>query len=332
MVAEAQLEAPGVREMPDSNGRARTRLTRIGVMGVCLLVPAGAASGQLDDWVSIKPTGTDILYGLHFPVDAVTGYVCGDNGVTWKTTDGGRNWTTLTLGETPILTGVGFADNSIGVITADNGKVYRTINGGSAWTPTLLPGGALNGIHFVTPRVAYVVGATGDIFKSVDAGANFVQQDTPVATTLQNVDFPVDATTGWISGAGGVVLKRTGQHMVTGIYSGDDNATQQITGLGFQPDVVIVRANTTTKQAWISTSAMPADTSKPFGGTKLVSDRIVSLDADGFTVGSHHQVNDTPFTYYFYAWKAEAGVLKVDTYTGDDDDTGRWINIGMQPD
>ena len=76
---------------------------------------------------------------------------------------------------------------------------------------------------------------TGDIFKSVDAGANFVQQDTPVATTLQNVDFPVDATTGWISGAGGVVLKRTGQHMVTGIYAGDGNPTQRGSAMSAGP-------------------------------------------------------------------------------------------------
>ena len=297
-----------------------------------LLLVVGTAHGQLDEWIDIKPTGTDALYGVHFPVDSRTGWICGANGALFKTTDGGRSWTAQSVGATPLLSDVHFTDVSKGFVCADDAKVYDTTDGGSNWSSTALSG-ALNGIGFATSRQGYVVGAGGAMFKTVDGGANWVDQAQVVsAETFHAVDFPAGATTGWVSGTNGTVLKRTGQHMVTGIYSGDGNPTQQITGLGFQPDVVIVRANTITKIAWITTSAMPADTSKPFGTLKLKSDRIVSLDADGFTVGDHHQVNDTPFTYYFYAWKAEAGVLKVDTYTGNGSpNSPRWINIGMQP-
>ena len=297
-----------------------------------MLLVAGAAHGQLDDWIDIKPTGTDALYGVDFPTDSRTGWICGAVGALFKTTDGGRTWVSQSTGTTPLLTDVHFLDANNGFLCADDAKVYDTTNGGTSWNATALSG-ALNSIDFVTDRQGYVVGAGGAMFKTVDGGANWVDQAQVVsAETFHAVDFPADATTGWVSGTNGTVLKRTGQHMVTGIYSGDGNVTQQITGLGFEPDVVIIRANTTVKTAWIATSAMPADTSKLFGTIALKTDRIVSLDADGFTVGDHNQANDVALTYYFYAWKAEAGVLKVGTYTGNGSpNSPRWINIGMQP-
>ncbi|MEE8458691.1 MAG: DUF2341 domain-containing protein [Phycisphaerales bacterium] len=297
-----------------------------------MLLLAGAAHGQLDDWIDIKPTGTDALYGVDFPTDSRTGWICGALGKLYKTTDGGRTWSSQSTGTVPLLTDVHFTDLNNGFMCADDAKVYDTINGGATWNSTALSG-ALNSIDFATYRQGYVVGAGGAMFKTVDGGANWVDQAQVVtAETLHAVDFPVDATTGWVSGTNGTVLKRTGQHMVTGLYTGTGVAGLQITGLGFQPNVVIIRKDAT-GQAQIRISSMGAGLTKPLGNSVTVdakTNRIESLDADGFTVGDHQSVNTATVDYYFYAWKAEAGVMQVGTYTGDG--TGsHWINIGMQP-
>ena len=36
-----------------------------------LLLEAGTAYGQADDWILIKPAGSKHMYGLDFPVDSV---------------------------------------------------------------------------------------------------------------------------------------------------------------------------------------------------------------------------------------------------------------------
>ena len=57
----------------------------------------------------------------------------------------------------------------------------------------------------------------------------------------------MDATTGWVCGDDRTILKRTGAWMLTGTYTGDGTDNRPITGLGFQPDVVIVKSEKTSR-------------------------------------------------------------------------------------
>ena len=124
---------------------------------------------------------------------------------------------------------------------------------------------------------------------------------------------------------------------VSGSYSGDGAATKAITGLGFQPDVVIVKGNVA-QTAVIRTSTMrdplttSVDVSKPLvGATAMTAPMamIRSLDADGFTVGSNAAVNQSAITYYWVAFRATPGEMYVGTYAG----TGatQTITVGFQP-
>jgi len=105
--------------------------------------------------------------------------------------------------------------------------------------------------------------------------------------------------------------------MATGTYAGDGLDNRPITGVGFQADAVIIKRNTSGEVAVARTSTMTGDATKLLvGGSAVLTNRIQSLDADGFTVGTNGAVNTSGVTYYWIAFKAIAGRLKVASYTG----------------
>lgn len=81
--------------------------------------------------------------------------------------------------------------------------------------------------------------------------------------------------------------------MATGTYVGDGAATQAIVGVGFQPRFVLIYPQTNALAGnttmGYKTSSDPADWGSFFSagivGSYRLQDIIVSLDADGFTVG-----------------------------------------------
>lgn len=102
----------------------------------------------------------------------------------------------------------------------------------------------------------------------------------------------------------------------SGTYTGNGGDNRQIIGIGFQPDVVIVKGNTN-QGAVIRTSTMSGDTSKPLGGGATPgTNRIQSLDADGFTIGTNAIVNSNGVAYHWMAFKSAVGELKLGSYTG----------------
>ena len=112
-------------------------------------------------------------------------------------------------------------------------------------------------------------------------------------------------------------------------YVGDGGSSHPITGVGFQPDVVIIKSSAN-RAAVIRTSTMGGTVSKIIGSTgPLDANCILSLNADGFTVGGAQQVNNPNVTYYYAAMKAGSD-LKVGSYSGNG--TGQQITgVGFQP-
>lgn len=118
-----------------------------------------------------------------------------------------------------------------------------------------------------------------------------------------------------LAGLPGLAAAET--YLETGVYTGDGAATHSVTGLGFQPDLVIVKA-VFDRHGLCRTSAMPAGLSKKLGDNKVLDvNRITSLDLDGFTVGGDDDVNKAGEEYYWVAMKARPGFLEVGQYTGD---------------
>ncbi len=119
-----------------------------------------------------------------------------------------------------------------------------------------------------------------------------------------------------------------------GSYTGNGAASQAITSVGFQPDLVLVKG-TTTEVMWRS-SAMAADVAN-FTVTGLTPEDtsgayFKTLDATGFTVGNNEAVNLNATTYWYIAFKQIATKMKVARYAGNGTDNTSITGVGFQPD
>jgi hypothetical protein len=119
--------------------------------------------------------------------------------------------------------------------------------------------------------------------------------------------------------------------MITGSYMGDGTDDRAITGVGFQPDLVIVKSERN-YHAVARTSTMTGDAAKPMEGSNAVdSDLIESLDADGFTVGSANAVNRSGYMHYWAAFRAVSGRMEVGTYVGDGTSGRAFTGMSLSP-
>lgn len=110
-----------------------------------------------------------------------------------------------------------------------------------------------------------------------------------------------------------------GIRVASGFYTGNGSDNRNITGVGFQPNAVIVKSSTA-QDAVMRTSTMAGDATKELAGANgLQTNRIQALQANGFQVGTNAQVNQgggSPPTYYWVAFKSYSGHMTVGTYTG----------------
>ena len=158
-----------------------------------LLLGLGAGCTQdkyvLDAYPTIRydvlrlpaPADTAKLLTVAFPAASV-GFVGGQAGLLYATTDGGQTWLSrrqANLGDVHHLT---FSSATAGWAATSNG-LYRTSNGGQTWVLAQYAStngfrynvGATADVQFVTPLIGYAVGS-GEIVKTMDGGANWFNQ------------------------------------------------------------------------------------------------------------------------------------------------------------
>lgn len=118
---------------------------------------------------------------------------------------------------------------------------------------------------------------------------------------------------------------------MTGSYTGNGVDNRNITGIGFQPDIVIIKYDGNT-DAIIRTANMPADRAKRItDGSLLGADWIQQFLADGFQVGTLSHVNQSGRVYQWIAMKAGVNVT-YGSYTGNGVDNRNITGVGFQPD
>jgi hypothetical protein len=119
----------------------------------------------------------------------------------------------------------------------------------------------------------------------------------------------------------------------TGYYMGS-GATQAITGLGFQPQFVLIKSETTAGQPIWKSSAMAASTAAYLAATADDATTQITLTATGFTLGTAATVNSANVRYSYVAFAGSdctaSGTFCVGTYTGTGTAT-RAITTGFQP-
>ncbi len=119
--------------------------------------------------------------------------------------------------------------------------------------------------------------------------------------------------------------------MTTGTYTGDGQSLRQITGLGFEPAVVIIKADRG-EPAVIRTASMPSGQAKYLSENQSLRGGLMGVfSADGFEVSGADEVNRNNTRYDWIAFAAVAGRFAQDLYFGDGAD-GRSVEVGFRPD
>lgn len=105
--------------------------------------------------------------------------------------------------------------------------------------------------------------------------------------------------------------------MATGTYTGNGSNNRQITGVGFKPDLVLIKRDNDTQAVVMRTSMMNSNISTALTlATASMTDAIIGLTSDGFTLGTNAAVNTTGGTYH---WQAFGNAYDPVTRTGSSD-------------
>lgn len=121
--------------------------------------------------------------------------------------------------------------------------------------------------------------------------------------------------------------------MRTGYYVGS-GATKTITGLGFQPQFVVVTPSTNAGVSLFKTSSMPVDESAFFSATANDTNSSIAFISGGFTVGTLANVNNVNVLYRWVAFQGSDctsnGYFCVGGYSGNGS-ASRTITTGFRP-
>lgn len=120
----------------------------------------------------------------------------------------------------------------------------------------------------------------------------------------------------------------------TGYYVGNGLSSQAISGLGFQPQSVIIKANTNAGQGIWKSKDMATTNTAFLSATANDTGTMVSLGSDGFTVNNNANVNTANVRYSWVAFAGSdctsSGTVCIGTYSGNGTNP-RLITTGFQP-
>lgn len=123
--------------------------------------------------------------------------------------------------------------------------------------------------------------------------------------------------------------------MQTGYYMGNGSTGHAISGLGFQPDFIMIKSSTAAGVAVFKTSAMPGNTTAYTSATANDTGTNITLDSDGFTLGTLANVNSANVLYYWVAFTgsdcSSSGNFCVGSYTGNGTSPRNITTVGFQP-
>ena len=97
-------------------------------------------------------------------ITSTMGWVAGDEGGIWKTTDGGASWDSLANVGTN-LEEVFFVDANVGYIYGSSGSGWKSTDGGATWTALTTGHGTslIYSAYFVDANTGWTVGASGKV-------------------------------------------------------------------------------------------------------------------------------------------------------------------------
>lgn len=127
------------------------------------------------------------------------------------------------------------------------------------------------------------------------------------------------------------VVDTVGSSFATGIYTGNGTDDRNITGVGFQPDLVIVKRTNGADRAIFWHKSQGGDNSLPMIETSSSGNKIQGVHSDGFQVGTDSAVNSSSQTYAYIAFKEVSGLVAVSSYAGNGTDDRNITGLGFDP-
>jgi hypothetical protein len=124
-----------------------------------------------------------------------------------------------------------------------------------------------------------------------------------------------------------IAFKANSQAMQVGNYTGNGAGTRNITGLGFQPEMVMVLGDTG-QRAVLRATGMSR--TFRFDGGLGSTTGVTAFGADGFTLSNSAEVNSNGVPYHYIAFNDVANSIDVGSYNGNSADN-RTIATGFQP-
>lgn len=122
-------------------------------------------------------------------------------------------------------------------------------------------------------------------------------------------------------------FKANSQAMQVGSYTGN-GANRSITGVGFQPELVILLGNNAQRAA-----ARYAGGARTYGfdASTGVTTGVTAFNADGFSLGTAAEANSNGVGYHYIAFNDVANSIDVASYTGNATDSRSLSTVGFQP-
>ena len=148
------------------------------------------------------------LVRVVFAGNGLRGWVFGETGAVYNTSDGGGSWARQSVPTRRLLLGGAFIDAATGWLVGAGATVLQTNDGGETWRAAnamAAPNARLNAVSFADKAHGWAVGADGLILFTTNGGRSWRTQISNVATDLNDVKF-VDGAEGWAIGAEGVLL------------------------------------------------------------------------------------------------------------------------------
>jgi photosystem II stability/assembly factor-like uncharacterized protein len=119
---------------------------------------------------------------MHFPTSSV-GYVCGNTGKLWKTSNGGTSFSAIPIsGASQNLIELHFPSANVGYVIDEFSVIRKTTNGGTSFSQLSGNGvGSPRQISFLNDNTGYLINSEGDVFRTTN-GSTF---EAAGATCLQ---------------------------------------------------------------------------------------------------------------------------------------------------
>ncbi len=156
-----------------------------------------------EQWLPVSApsvSGDVNFYSLYF-TSATTGYVVGDSGYIFKTTNSGSSWTAQISGVSNTFFYTRFTDANNGYALGSGGVILKTTNAGNSWVPKA--SGITQNLWSISCPVfntCYAAGDLGTILKTTNGGTNWTSLSTGITSYLHSIQM-VDTLNGYAVGS-----------------------------------------------------------------------------------------------------------------------------------